>query len=177
MREATRNLLGNTGLWATAAGIAVALAFPAAHDFETLNPAAVSIGWVAGGAAVQALAMVGSLTVPLSLLTIGAQLGGLIVPAHRFPRALTGVVLARLLLAPLVTISLGFAMVKLGLVIPEVTRLVLYLIAAMPVAISCSVMAERYHGDSALAAQSIFYSTFFSLLSVPAVFYLIQRLG
>ena len=47
----------------------------------------------------------------------------------------------------------------------------------MPVAISCSVMAERYGGDVPLAAQGIFYSTLFSLLTVPAMFFLIQRFG
>ena len=44
-------------------------------------------------------------------------------------------------------------------------------------AISCSVMAERFGGDAGLAAQGIFYSTFFSLLTVPLWFYVIQRLA
>ena len=61
--------------------------------------------------------------------------------------------------------------------IPTETRMILYLIATMPVAVSCSVMAERFHGDVTLAAGGIFYSTFFSLLTVPAIFFLIQRFG
>lgn len=176
--QAARNLLVNGGLWATTLGIGVALLFPAARDLETINPATTaSVGGVIGGALVQALALVGSLTIPLSLLAIGAQLGGLIVPVHRFPRALWGVLLARLVLAPLVTVALGFVAIKMGLVVPEVTRMVCYLIATMPVAISCSVMAERFEGDTGLAAQGIFYSTFFSLLTVPAMFFLIQQFG
>ncbi len=55
--------------------------------------------------------------------------------------------------------------------------MIIYLIATMPVAISCSVMADRFHGDVTLAAEGIFYSTFFSLLTVPAIFFLIQRFG
>ena len=52
-----------------------------------------------------------------------------------------------------------------------------YLIATMPVAISCSMFTERFGGDVSLGAQGILYSTFFSLLTVPAMFFLIQRLG
>ena len=129
------------------------------------------------GALVQALAMVGSLTIPLSLLAIGAQFGELTIAVHRFPKVLWGVLLSRLLFAPLATVAIGFALMKMGFVIPEETRMIIYLIATMPVAISCSVMAERFHGDVTLAAEGIFYSTFFSLLTVPVMFFLIQQFG
>jgi predicted permease len=177
IRQAARNLLTNIGLWATAVGIGMALLFPAARDLETISPTALSPGMMLPGAVVQALAMVGSLTIPLSLLAIGAQLGELTIAVHRFPRVLWGVLLGRLLIAPLATLAMGFALMKMGLVIPEETRMILYLIAVMPVAISCSVLAERFHGDVTLAAEGIFYSTFFSLLTVPAIFCLIQRFG
>ena len=52
-----------------------------------------------------------------------------------------------------------------------------YLIATMPVAILCSVFTERYQGDASLAAEGIFYNTFISLLTVPAIFLAIQCLG
>ena len=177
IRQALRNLLTNTGLWATVLGIMMALLFPAAHELETINATNASLGGVLGGALVQALAMVGSLTIPLSLLTIGAQLGELTIAVHRFPRPLWGVILVRLIVAPLVTLALGFAAIQAGVQIPETTRMVCYLIATMPVAISCSVMTERYGGDGTLAAEGIFYSTLFSLLTVPAMFWLIQRFG
>jgi len=177
IRQAFRSLLANTGLWATVLGIGMALLFPAAHDLETVNAVNASVGRVMGGALVQALAMVGSLTIPLSLLAIGAQLGELTIAVHRFPRPLWGVLLARLIVAPLVTLALGFAAFKIGIQIPNTPRMVCYLIAAMPVAISCSVMTERYRGDGQLAAEGIFYSTLFSLLTVPAMFWLIQRFG
>ena len=177
IRQALRNLLTNTGLWATALGIVMALLFPAARELETINAASASLGGVLGGALVQALAMVGSLTIPLSLLTIGAQLGELTIAVHRFPRPLWGVILARLIFAPLVTLALGWAAIRAGVQIPDTTRMVCYLIATMPVAISCSVMTERYGGDATLAAEGTFYSTLFSLLTVPAMFWLIQQFG
>ena len=98
MRQAAKNLLTNIGLWATAVGIAMALLFPAARDLETVNPAALSPGMMLPGALVQALAMVGSLTIPMSLLAIGAQLGELTIAVHRFPKVLWGVLLSRLLI-------------------------------------------------------------------------------
>jgi hypothetical protein len=177
MRQALKNLCTNIGLWATAAGILVALLVPAARDLETIAPASAPLGMMLPGALVQALAMVGSLTIPMSLLAIGAQLGELTIAIHRFPKVLWGVLLARLLFAPLVTVAIGFALMKMGFAIPEETRMILYLIATMPVAISCSVMAERFHGDATLAAEGIFYSTFFSLLTVPVIFLLIQQFG
>jgi predicted permease len=177
IRQALRNLLTNTGLWATALGIVIALLFPAARGLETISATTASPGGVLGGALVQALAMVGSLTIPLSLLTIGAQLGELTIAVNRFPRPLWGVILARLLFAPLVTLALSWAAIRAGMQIPDTTRMVCYLIATMPVAISCSVMTERYGGDTPLSAESIFYSTLFSLLTVPGLFWVIQRFG
>ena len=41
----------------------------------------------------------------------------------------------------------------------------------------CLKMTERFSGDTPLAAEGLFYSTFFSLLTVPAIFFLIQRFG
>ena len=177
IRQAVRNLWTNIGLWATAAGIIVALLFPAARNLETISPAEASPALLLPDAMVQALAMVGSLTIPMSLLAIGAQLGELTIAIHRFPKVLWGVLFSRLLIAPLVTVAIGFGLEKTGLAMPEETRLIIYLIAAMPVAISCSVMTERFGGDTTLAAEGIFYSTFFSLLTVPVIFFLIQRFG
>jgi hypothetical protein len=41
----------------------------------------------------------------------------------------------------------------------------------------CPALTERFSGDTPLAAEGMFYSTFFSLLTVPAIFFLIQRFG
>ncbi len=177
IRPAMKHLVTNIGLWATALGIVVALLFPQARGLENLSPSETPGPLLLPGAIVQALAMVGSLTIPMSLLAIGAQLGELTIAIHRFPRVLWGILIARLAVAPLVTVAIGFGLMKLGLAMSQETRMIGYLIAAMPVAISCSVMTERFNGDTRLAAEGIFYSTFFSLLSVPAIFFLIQRFG
>jgi predicted permease len=121
-----------------------------------------------------AIPMLGSLTIPLSLLAIGTQLGAIPLSLRQLPVSLGAVVLARLLVAPLVTIGGLRLLVGLGYPLPAVTRMVVVLLASMPVAIVCSVMAERYGGDARLAAQGVFLSTLFSLLTVPALFYLVS---
>ena len=172
---ALRQLASNGGLWATAVGIALALGFPGLRGLETLNPRQASGFELAGGMLIQALSMIGSLTIPMSLLAIGAQLGGLAEPVHRLSRPVWGVILVRLVIGPLATLALVWALTLVGIHIPILPRMVGILIATMPVAISCSVMAERFGGDAGLSAQGIFYSTFFSLLSVPLWFYVLQH--
>jgi malate permease and related proteins len=175
--EATRHLLRNAGLWATGIGLVLALAFPDLRGMETETPHRMTALRLFESVVIKALAMVGSLTIPMSLLAIGAQLGGLQTPLHRLSRALCGVLTVRLILAPLMTLALVYALSLLNINLPAIPRMVGLLIATMPVAISCSVMAERFGGDFALAAQGIFYSTFASLFTVPLVFYLAQRMG
>jgi predicted permease len=176
-REAARNIVTNPGLLATAAGIIVALLVPSSNQWETMTGATGTPLKLLAGALVQAMAMVGSLTIPVSLLVIGAQLGDLELHVHRPSRALWGVLVARLIVGPVLTAAVGWAVLRAGVRIPEVPRMIAYLTATMPVAISCSVFTERFGGDVSLSAQGIFYSTFFSLLTVPVIFFLIQRLG
>jgi predicted permease len=176
-REACRNVVTNPGLIATALGVAVALMVPSSRNWEEATNFSGSLWHMAPGVVVQAMAMVGSMTVPVSLLAIGAQLGNLELHAHRPSRALWGVLLARLIVGPLLTAAVGWMVLQAGVRIPEVPRMISYLIATMPVAISCSMFTERFGGDVSLGAQGILYSTFFSLLTVPVIFFLIQRLG
>jgi predicted permease len=174
-REDLRQLALNPGLLATIAGIAVALLVPGATGWGTAAGDR-GAGWLAG-IVVQALTMVGSLTIPLSLLVTGAQLAGLTwdEPGHR--GAITGVVLLRLLVIPAVTVVLLHLAVLAGLPLTDIARLTIYLIAAMPVAISCSMFAERFGGDVRLSAATILASTLLSLVTVPALYAAIRALG
>ena len=172
--EALRNLSTNIGLWATAGGIALALAFPGLRTLGNLHGSPATLPGMAGAAVFDALTMVGSLTIPLSLLAIGAQLGNVPIAFRKLPLSLGGVLLARLVAAPLATVALGMALARLGFHLPQITRMVVVLVAAMPVAIVCSVIAERYGGDAGLAAQAVALSTLFSILTVPALFFLVS---
>ncbi len=174
-RSDLTQLVLNPGLLATVAGIAVALLVPGASAWGTATGDA-GAGWWAG-IIVQALTLVGNLTIPLSLLVTGAQLSGLAWddPGHR--GLVSGVVVLRLIVAPAVTIVLLHGAVQTGLPLSDIARHTIFLIAAMPVAISCSMFAERFGGDVRLSAASIFASTLLSLATVPALYAAIRALG
>ena len=175
--ESVKNLLKNPGLLATAGGIALALAWPGAAALARHDPAPDASALAFSFRAIcQALDLVGDLVMGLSLIVTGAQLGGLQFSDNRDWRAQTGVTFGRLLLTPLVTIGLVQLARMGGWEIPEMPRMLMYIIAFMPVAISCSIFTERFGGDTALAARAIFYTTFLSIGTVPAFYYVVQRL-
>ena len=176
--QSLKNLVFNPGLIATAAGIIIALACPPARHLEALPAGNNSAIMLAASAVIQALVMLGSLTIPLSLLVTGIQLGSLnLLMDHRPSREFTGILFLRLLIAPAVTIAIFWLAGRAGLTLGEVPRMTGYLIACMPVAISCSILTERFGGDTLLAARSIFYSTLWSIITVPAWYYIIRLWG
>ena len=170
--QALKNLYSNVGLWATALGILVALAFPSARELAAPHGNPSTWGALSGGALMDAMGMVGSLTIPLSLLAIGAQLGTVPLSFSHLPAHLWGAVGMRLVAAPLTSLGLGALLARAGFRLPDPARQVMVLVVAMPVAIVCSVMAERFGGDAGLAARGVFLSTLLSLLTVPAIFFL-----
>ncbi len=160
------SLLRNPGLVATAIGLVVALGLP---DLAAYARGGGASGWVglAGRSVVEALDLVGTVTIPLSLLVTGAQLaeqtgGG---DAGELLRVLAG----RMVLVPLATWGLLQAAASIGAPLPHQTRVVLLIIAAMPVALSGSLFAQRFGGDTPLAARAVLVSTLLSLASVPAL--------
>jgi len=173
--SALRELTRNPGLVATAAGIGIALV--PGMSLLAQTGAAGGVPLQVGRTLYTAMELVGGLTIPLSLVMTGAQLGELDLADHRPTRTLYGVLLARLALAPLLVVALGVCIAQLGAPIPLEPRMVSYLIACMPVAISCSIFTERFGGSTSLAARTIFYSTLISIATVPLVLWVIQRFG
>lgn len=168
------HLLANPGLWATVAGVGAALLFPSLKLWEhpPVDATPVFLGW---SSVLQGLSMMGMVTIPLSLLVTGAQLGALPLTQHRPTHALWGILGIRLLVAPLVAILLVRGLELLGWTLSPVDRYSTYIIMGMPVAVSCSLFLERYGGDVGLGATSIFYSTVLSLVTVPAWVYAMMR--
>lgn len=160
-----RALLGNPGLIAAAAGILGALSLP--RDAGALA--------YPGRVILEAITIIGSLTIPLSLLVTGAQLGAASLEL-RPSRATVGVVLVRLLAVPLIVLALIFLAARAGLPLPHLPITITLLVAAMPVAVSCSILTARYGQDTRLASQGIFHSTVWSVLSVPAMMWILHRM-
>ena len=170
--EVLRNLFLNGGLLATLGGIAIALALPgvkavvAGNTAMALLPVAILY---------KALELIGSLTIPLSLLVIGMQLGSMPVRLRMPERDLVLVVAGRLILGPAFWWACTAVLAVAGWPLPPLARMVMALVALMPVALSCSVFSDRYGGDSAFAAQGIFWTTLISLITVPLGFALMAR--
>jgi predicted permease len=174
-RDVVRHSLLNPGILAAAAGVALAWWIPGASHWKAITSAADAGPLALGaGVALDSLSMAGSLTIPLSLLLIGAQLGGLELRTQGTCRCLPQVVLSRLLLGPAATLGLLMVLPALGWHVPRVPREVCAIISAMPIAVSCTVFAERFGGDVTLAARATFHSTLASLVSVPVVFWVMQ---
>ena len=76
----------------------------------------------------------------------------------------------RLLGAPVVAMVLLLATAVLtGWPASHDSRMVLYLIASMPVAVSAPVFLARYGREAGFAAQSVLRSTLVSMITVPAL--------
>ncbi|HRI51152.1 MAG TPA: AEC family transporter [Pseudomonadota bacterium] len=161
---ALRAVGARPGLWATLAGVAVGLGFPGAHHHAGAVSLASQPAAFVWTVLFQSLELLGTLTTPLALLVTGAQLAELRDKARPRGREFAAALIGRLLLAPLCT----FAILHLfpDLLAPG-ERATVALIAAMPVAVSCTLFTRELGGDDGLAATSIVWSTAAALLTVP----------
>jgi len=90
----------------------------------------------------------------------------------RFDRPLLGLSFVRLILTPLVAVGLMYLLIRGNPAISLIPLAVVFLIVSMPVAVSCSILTERFGQDTPLAARSIFITTLLSLVTVPVMFWL-----
>jgi predicted permease len=169
-RASLTGLALNPGLLAAVAGIAVACVWPMGRLLVLgAPPPDAGFGIRLLGAGVDAAKMTGSVTIPLALLIIGAQLAGLSANIVRPSLGVAGVLVGRLIVAPIlamVLVHLGMALS--GVILPEWARLTAYLIAAMPAGVSSVMFIERFGGDRDLGALGILYTTLASFMTVPA---------
>jgi len=165
LRESVRAILANPGILATFAGLLLAIGLPPAQGSEAPRlPAFFS-------PLVDAVTLLGTLTIPLSLLLIGSELGLHRAAALRFQPALWGVLAARLLAVPFATVLvLRLLAWPWPDLFPLHWTMTLVLVSAMPPAISCILFTERFGGDSLLSSQAVFGGTLAGLVSVPALF-------
>lgn len=142
-----------------------------------LNPMVVTIyigavlmltGWQIPGVFGTAIANLGSMTGPLSMILIGATL------AHMdwrmlFDRSVLLTSFLRLIAFPLL-----FALLLALLHADEMAMNICVILLAMPVASNTAAMAERYGGDHRFASACVSVSTLLSVVTVPFITWLIQ---
>lgn len=144
-----------------------------------LNPMVVMIyigavlmatGWQITGVFGSAIANLGNMTAPLSMILIGATL------AHMnwkmlLDRSVMVVSLFRLILFPLL-----FAVILKLIHADEMAMNICVILLAMPAASNTAAMAERYGGDYVFASACVSVSTLLSVITVPVITWVIQLL-
>jgi len=165
----------NNGLIATIFGIALACFWSITPILKT-NFAELSIPFMAIRTVYTSLDMLGMLTIPLTLVVSGAQIGALNVSISRYLRPIIEIVSAKLLIVPLFGACAFYLLTSFcGIHIDHMVMMLSILILSMPTAVSCSLFAERFGGNSIIAALAILYTTLLSCVSVPFIFYLAEH--
>lgn len=106
--------------------------------------------------------LLGSVTIPMSLIATGSLLYG--AGFHRRVRGRTLVALAagKLVAMPLLAILI-LSITNLSAPV----RTIIVLEAAMPSMVLSTILADKYNSDSKLAASGVFLTTLVSILTVP----------
>ncbi len=144
-----------------------------------LNPMVVMIyigavlmltNWQIPGVFGTAIANLGSMTAPLSMILIGATLANVDFKML-WDRSVLFVGFLRLIAFPM----LFAVLLKLIHADPQTVNICVILLA-MPVASNTAAMAERYGGDHVFASACISVSTLLSVATVPLITWLVQLL-
>jgi malate permease and related proteins len=175
-RASLRNLALNPGLLATILGVALALAFPWTQTLETLDVTEARGSLAALSIIVQAAAFLGEVTVPLSMIVTGALLADAGTRGAWNRRVITSSAI-RLIAVPASLMLVLWLADMAGLQMAPDVRTILVIISAMPVAVTCSVVVEKYGGDVPLVSRAILVSTLASVVTVPTMLWLMRAIG
>ncbi len=124
----------------------------------------------------QAAAFLGDVTVPLSMIVTGSLLANAGPRGAWNPRVMISAAV-RLIVAPVALMLALWLGERVGLQMAANTRTILVIISAMPVAVTCSVVVEKYGGDVPLVSRAILVSTLASVVTVPAMIWLMGVFG
>ncbi len=108
------------------------------------------------------LSTVGQATLPIALLVAGAQIGNLHFRKSPFSPDILAVIFLRLLVIPLMVMGIFMLSGKLDL-----TANVIIMEAAMPVAVSTTILAKRYQADAQFTATATLLTTLLSMITLP----------
>lgn len=112
----------------------------------------------------------GDCTTPISMMVVGSVLG-LIEPGKIFTKLAFYYSSIRLVVIPL------FALVVMLVIHPDpVVTGVTVILSGTPAAVTTSILAGKYKSDNELASRIVFVSTLFSIATVPALIWLLQKL-
>lgn len=107
--------------------------------------------------------LIGDATIPLALIVVGsilAQRGS----NRTFPfKTISALIFCRLILIP----GLAILFIHIFDGLPKTLAAIIVIQAAMPSASTTPILTKRFGGDSELAASGVFFTTLFSIITVP----------
>ncbi|NMB98480.1 MAG: AEC family transporter [Clostridiaceae bacterium] len=113
--------------------------------------------------------ILGTMTTPLSMLIIGSLIADV-----RFKELFSGWALYYVSLIRLVVLPLFVLLVlKISGINDAILLGACVVTVAMPAAANTAVFAERYNGDAAFASRTVAFTTILSMVTIPAILYLV----
>ncbi len=111
---------------------------------------------------IRTMEMVGSMTIPISMLIVGALLADANLKGIFSGSSVYYGTAIRLLLLPLITLGI------LRLIgVPDILLAISVILVGMPAAANTAIFAETFKGDSLLASRLVAISTIASLVTIP----------
>ncbi|MBE7059057.1 MAG: AEC family transporter [Ruminococcaceae bacterium] len=138
----------------------------------------VITGWndkINGGVIYQTTDMIGKATSPLSMIFVGLVMAGAKGVFKNFGKKMLSLVLTlqKQLVVPVLAGLIMFAAVKQGL-ISDVIMMIAVMQLAMPIGTLTVSIAAEYDSDYEMAADNVFVSTLFSIITLPLIAYLLK---
>lgn len=119
----------------------------------------------------QDLNYVGGLTIPLSMIFIGISINSVDLSNIHFDRSNFLILFGRFLLAPAV---MSLLVIPTGM--PTLMKQVFIMQSAMPIMTNAPVVSRLYHADSEYASIMIAETTLLSLIVIPILMVLVQKI-
>lgn len=107
--------------------------------------------------------LIGNATIPLALIVVGSILAYRGSKKTFSFKTISTLLFCRLILMP--TLAILFINIFNGL--PKMLTVIIVLQAAMPSASTTPILTKRFGGDTELAASAVFFTTLFSIITVP----------
>lgn len=115
--------------------------------------------------------LIGNATIPLALIVVGSILAQRGSKKSVSFKTVFALVFCRLILTP----GLVLLFINIFDDLPKMLAAIIVLQAAMPSASTTPILTRRFGGDSELAASGVFFTTLFSIISVPLFLSLVLR--
>lgn len=118
------------------------------------------------------LKLLGDCTLPLAMIVVGANLGGIAMRGEDNNREILYIVLAKLMVLPLVVFIILFSFP-----LPHLVKLLVVIQASMPAATNLSIICRHYKVEDRLVTKAIFWTHVASIITIPLVLALFKSVA